>query len=78
MKIMSARPCLRLGTNLAPRVAFWDPDLGPILGLVLGSFFGHRFESLQVKTKSEAPKWYTHLDGVWHFPFPFYVDKVLS
>ena len=54
---------------MAPRVAFWDPDLGPILGLVLGSFFGHRFESLQVKTTSEAPKWYIYTFG-WGLALP--------
>ena len=28
---MSTRPGLRLGTNFAPRMAFWCPDLGPKL-----------------------------------------------
>ena len=56
MKIMTARPCLRLGINLAPRVEFWDPDLGPILGPVLDSIFGHRFGYLQLKKQNQRPQ----------------------
>ena len=60
MKIISTGPCLRLRTNLEPRIAFWGPDLGYILVPVSGSIFGHRFGSrfgpLQLQTKSRAPK----------------------
>ena len=56
MKILSTRPCLRLRTNLEPRIAFWGPDLGHILVPVSGSIFGHRFGPLQLQTKSRAPK----------------------
>ena len=52
----SCRPCLHLRTNLGPRIAFWGPDLGHILVPVSGSIFGHRFGSLQLQTKSRAPK----------------------
>ena len=53
MKILSTRPCLRLRTNLEPRIA---PDLGYILVPVSGFIFGHRFGPLQLQTKSRAPK----------------------
>ena len=60
MKIISTGPCLRLRTNLEPRIAFWGPDLGYILVPVSGSIFGHcfgsRFGPLQLQTKSRAPK----------------------
>ena len=56
MKIISTRPCLRLRTNVGPRIAFWGPDLGHILVPVSGSIFGHRFGPLQLQTKSKAPK----------------------
>ena len=55
-KWRSCRPCLRLSTNLGPRIAFWGPDLGHILVPVSGSIFGHRFGPLQLQTKSRAPK----------------------
>ena len=48
MKIISTRPCLRLRTNLEPRIAFWGPDLGHILVLVLGSIFGRGFGALDL------------------------------
>ena len=53
---MSTRPCLRLGTNLAPRVAFWDRDLGPILGPVLDFIFVHHFWVPTIKNKIRGPK----------------------
>ena len=37
-------------------VCILGPDLGHILVLVSGSIFGHRFGSLQLQTKSRAPK----------------------
>ena len=46
MKIISTRPCLRLRTNLEPRIAFWGPDLGYILVPVSGSIFGRGFGAL--------------------------------
>ena len=61
MKIISTRPCLRLRTNLGPRIAFWGPDLGPILVLVLGAIFGPRLGPLIlfviVGAQNGAQKW---------------------
>ena len=56
MKIISTRPCLRLRTNLEPRIAFWGPDLGHILVLVLGSIFGRGFGALDFVCNCRAPK----------------------
>ena len=56
MKIISTRPCLRLHTNLGPRIAFWGPDLGHILGLVLRSIFGPRFGALDFVCSYRGPK----------------------
>ena len=56
MKIISTRPCLRLRTNLGPRIAFWSLDLGHILVPVSGSIFEHRFGPLQLQTEARAPK----------------------
>ena len=56
MKIISTRPCLRLRTNLSAPDCILGPDLGPILVLVSGFIFGHRFGPLQLQTKSRAPK----------------------
>ena len=53
---MKISPCLRLRTNLGPRIAFWGPDLGPILVLVLGAIFGPRFGALDFVCNCRGPK----------------------
>ena len=56
MKIIFTRPCLRLRTNLGPRIAFWVLILGHILVPVSGSIFGHRFGALDFVCNCRDPK----------------------
>ena len=44
--IISTRPCLRLRTNLGPRIAFWGLIWVIFWSLVLGSIFGRGFGAL--------------------------------